>query len=612
MTNQITADTTKEELLEDYRSYPPTGGEDLLESKPFYEARLAPLFYEVPVGSTVLDCGANDGTMMEMLKTRRNCTVFGVDISETAIAEAAKRGIKVEYADAHKLPFGDKAFDVVILSEVISHVQNPDEVMAEIRRVLKKDGFLVGSAPHANLQRFAWEDQRKIRQYYDTDQLHQVLAKQFDRAWIKVLNGAQFAISMMGSFLADQPCEMLFKCGGINTQNWDQALNDRSILRVWMGGTQGPGDFYYRMGGYADKMQKLGAETHYNPYDESNNDSVAEWTQKIRYMPSENRFTNSHMVHQLEQLLKASDLSVFQVTSSRDIVLLLTTAKLGVIKKPMFTEMDDWIFDIPSGNLASGPYHPNSEPEAVAYDQLKLSDGFIVSTEYLKKKLMELCPGKPVYVIKNSLDFDIWDNLKVDRPLHDANPELIRIGYSGCGNHSGDLEVIVDPMKALLDEFKNLEFVSLNYPSTDKIGHERHKIIKNWVTISQFPQHLANWELDIGIAPLKDNEFNRAKSNLRWLEYSALKIPAIASRVYPFENSVSHSKDGILISNSQKDWHEAMRNLILNQEKRVKIGLAAYKKVRKDYSMDVVAKTYLSVLKNIKISFLREKRHHEV
>lgn len=611
MTNQITVDTTKEELLSEYKSYPATGGENLLEDKPFAEARILPLFYEVPVGSRVLDIGANDGTFIEMLQKKRGCMVFGVDISEVAIEEARKRGVTVQYADAHKLPYGDKAFDVVVLSEVISHVQNPDEVLAEIRRVLKKDGFLLGSAPHANLQRFAWEDARKIRQYYDVDGLSQVLAKQFDRAWIKTLTGAQFAVSMMKSFLANEPAEMLFKCGGLNTQNWDQALNDRSILRVWMGGTQGPGDFYYRMGGFADKMQKLGAETHYNPYDENNNDSVADWCQKIRYLPSEKRFTNSHMVFQLEQLLKASDLSVFQVTSSRDIVLLLTTAKLGVIKKPMYTEMDDWIFDIPSANLASGPYHPNSEPEAVAYDQLKLSDGFIVSTEYLKEKLTELCPGKPIYVVKNALDFDIWDNLKKNWPLHLANPDLIRVGYSGCGNHSGDLEVIVEPIKALLDEFKNLEFVSLNYPSTDKIGHERHKIVKAWVPISQFPQHLATWELDIGIAPLKDNEFNRAKSNLRWLEYSALCIPTVASNVYPFENSIENGKTGVIVSNSQKQWYDSMRDLIVNQEKRIKIGDAAYKKVRKCYSMDEVAKTYMSILKEIKRGFVKGKRLNE-
>ncbi len=605
MINVIDDKTTKEELLAEYKNYPVTGGQNLLEEKPFYEARLAPIFFEVPMGSKVLDVGANDGSMMEMLQKKRECEVYGVDISETAIAEAAKRGIKVEFADAHKLPYEDQAFDVVILSEVISHVQNPDEVLAEIRRVLKKNGILLGSAPHANLQRFAWEDKRMIRQYYDVDQLHQVLQKHFERSWLRVLNGAQFAVSMKGSFLANEPAEMLFKAGSDSVQGWDAALQDRSILRVWMGFTQGPGVVYYRMSGFADKMQKLGAEIHYDPYQEDDFNSTSGWCQKVRYLPSENRFTNQHIVHQLESLLKASDFSIFQVTSSRDILLLLTTARKGAVKKPIYTEMDDWIFDMTSYNSASGAYRPNSEAEKVAYDQLKLSDGFIVSTEYLKSKLSELCPGKPIYVIKNSLDFDIWDKVQIPTQAHTENPNLVRITYSGCQNHSGDIEIIKRPLMALLDEFPDLEFVSLPHKSTDDIKNPRYKRINQWVPLSIFPQSYAGWETDIAIAPLRDHELNRAKSNLRWLESSALKIPMIASNIEPFKKSISHKKDGILVSNSEKDWYEAMKALIVEKRERTRMGEAAYAKVKKDYNMDKVSKTYKSVLQTIKDDLIR-------
>lgn len=605
MTNQIIDTTTKEELQSHYRDYPVTGGENLLEDKPFYESRLMPLFFETPIGSTVLDVGANDGTFIEMLEKKRQCKVFGVDISEIAIAEAKRRGVNVQFADAHKLPFEDKTFDVVILSEVISHVQNPDEVLAEIRRVLKKNGMLLGSAPHANLQRFAWEDKRMIRQYYTEDELHAILQKQFGRSWIRVLNGAQFAVSMKSSFLANQPAEMLFKAGSDSVLGWDAALQDRSILRCWFGFTQGPGDVYYRMSGYCDKMQKLGAETHYDPYDDRDMESTMKWWKKIQYLPSEKRFTNQHIVNELENLLRASDMSVFQITSSRDILLLLTTARKGVIKKPIITEMDDWIFDLTSYNSASGAYFPNSEPESVAYDQIKLSDAFIVSTEYLKEKLATLT-DKPIYVIKNSLDFYIWDNVLKRRPAHEANPELIRLGYSGCGNHSGDMEVVKRPIEALLEEFPNLEFISMPFESLDGINNPRFKKFEMWAPLSIFPQVLSDWELDIGIAPLRDHELNRAKSNLRWLEYSALKIPTIMSSVEPFKKSVTHKKDGFLVGNSEKEWYDAMKALIVDQRERAKIGESAYLKVKKDFNMDKVAKTYLSVLKNIKHDLIRD------
>lgn len=605
----IDEETTKEEVLGEYKTYPTTMGENVLNDKPFYESRMAPLFYEVPKKAKVLDVGCNDGTFIQLLKEKRSCDVVGVDISDVAIEAAKKKGLNVSYGDVEKLPFEDHSFDVVICMEVLSHLFDPSKALKEIRRVLKKDGFLLGSCPHKNLETYAWEDGRMHRRYFDQVELHKLLEEQFEHTGIRVLNGAQFAMSMATSFLATEPCEMLFKSGAINTEDWDAGLKDKSILRCWFGFTQGPGDVYYRMSGYADKMQKMGAEIHYDPYNEKDMDSPSEWCRKIVYLPQERRFKNAHIVDEIDHLLRASDISVFQITASRDILLLLSAARDRLnlrknhVKKPLIFELDDYIFDLPSYNLASYAYHPNSEMESVAFDQIKLSDAGIVSTRYLKDKLATIFPDKPIYVVKNSLDFDIWDNLTLDRPLHEKNPDLIRITFSGCGNHSGDLKLVAKPIEALLEEFPNLEFLTLPFESTNYIKHPRYIRINEWVSMSEFPQKYVNWETDIAIAPLIDNELNRAKSNLRWLESSALKIPIVASHVQPFKESITHKKDGILVGNSEKEWYDALKALILDKGNRAAIGQEAYRKVKKDYNMDQVAKTYLSILKGVKDEF---------
>lgn len=609
MLNIIDEKTTKEDVLSEYKNYPAVKGE--LSEKPFYENRYAPIFYEVPEKSKVLDVGCNDGVFMELLRDKRQCDVYGVDVSEVALEEAKKRNLNVQLADGETLPFDDKSFDVVILMEVLSHLHDPDKVLKEIRRVLKKNGVLLGSCPHKNLETYAWEDKRMHRRYFDQSELHTILEGSFEHTSMQILTGAQFSMSMASGFLASEPCEMLFKSGSIKTSGWDAALLDKSILRCWFGFTQGPGDVYYRMSGYADKMQKEGHQVHYDPFNEADMDSPSAWTRKIVYLPSERRFKNAHIVNEIDAILKASDISVFQITSSRDILLMLSAARDRLnfrkmhIKKPLMFEMDDWIFDLPSYNTASAAYHPNSEMEAVAYDQIKLSDAGIVSTNYLRKKLLEIFPEKPLYVVKNSLDFDIWDNVEHPTSLHKEKTGLIRIGYSGCGNHSGDLELIARPMAQILEEFPDVEFASLPYSSTDSIKHPNYKRVERWVNISEFPQSFADWEIDIGIAPLRDNELNRAKSNLRWLEYSALSIPTIASYVQPFKESISNGKDGILVGNSEKEWYDAIKSLILDEKKRSKIGQNAYLNVRKNYSMDKVAKTYASILKGVKNDFVR-------
>lgn len=60
--------------------------------------------------------------------------------------EASYRGCDV-LADAHKLPFGDNAFDCVIAIEVFEHLSSPDVAIREIHRVLKFGGHILITVP---------------------------------------------------------------------------------------------------------------------------------------------------------------------------------------------------------------------------------------------------------------------------------------------------------------------------------------------------------------------------------------------------------------------------------------------------------------------------------
>ncbi|MCR4793004.1 MAG: GNAT family N-acetyltransferase [Lachnospiraceae bacterium] len=69
------------------------------------------------------------------------------DYSEKMLA-VARRGVvpdnlEFEYADAHELKYADNSFDVVIISNALHIVPNPEIVLSEIRRVLRPDGILV-------------------------------------------------------------------------------------------------------------------------------------------------------------------------------------------------------------------------------------------------------------------------------------------------------------------------------------------------------------------------------------------------------------------------------------------------------------------------------------
>lgn len=56
------------------------------------------------------------------------------------------------FYDGHRFPFADASFDSVFASQVFEHVFNPDEFLAEVRRVLKPEGCLILTLP------FFWDE----------------------------------------------------------------------------------------------------------------------------------------------------------------------------------------------------------------------------------------------------------------------------------------------------------------------------------------------------------------------------------------------------------------------------------------------------------------------
>lgn len=70
---------------------------------------------------------------------RRAPNVINLEIESTSTVDII--------ADGHCLPFADNSFDAVISEAVLEHVRNPQQVVSEVHRVLKQDGYVCAAVP---------------------------------------------------------------------------------------------------------------------------------------------------------------------------------------------------------------------------------------------------------------------------------------------------------------------------------------------------------------------------------------------------------------------------------------------------------------------------------
>ncbi len=104
-------------------------------------ARTMWVYDNVRAGSEVLELGCGAG-MLALLK-RKGVTLTGVDLSDECALAARRNGYDATYtAKLSSLPFADASFDYVVSLDVLGHIEaaEKDAVLAEVKRVLRKDG----------------------------------------------------------------------------------------------------------------------------------------------------------------------------------------------------------------------------------------------------------------------------------------------------------------------------------------------------------------------------------------------------------------------------------------------------------------------------------------
>ncbi len=354
---------------------------------------------------------------------------------------------------------------------------------------------------------------------------------------------------------------------------------------------------WWRVQNFVQAAWRTKAASFQNPLWTKDLNSIQPWQEMLTDRPDKahDPIFIRQFVPMIESGCIGADAVVFQYPHEEGALELFDAIKQKFPRLPLLTEIDDNILSVPHYNEAAHTFDPRSDVRRRAIQQMRQSDAVIVSTPYLKEAFAEF--NAHIYVIPNAIDFKQWDKLKGRK-----RPGL-RIGWAGGSGHEGDFAPVAEGIKKVLARHKDARLILINGPAAQGIPSffkdvERIEHHATWTPILKYPKMLADMDFDIGIAPVVDSAFNRGKSNLKWLENAALKIPTVTMNVGHYAETIKNGVDGYLCEDGD-DFALALDVLISDKKRRKAMGLAANTSVRKNFNVDNVAAEYVRVLREV-------------
>ena len=268
-------------------------------------------------------------------------------------------------------------------------------------------------------------------------------------------------------------------------------------------------------------------------------------------------------------------------------------------------EVDDLIFDREVlmnsktlSQLSPDVLGPLIEGAALYREAMLACDEGIASTIGLADAMR--AEGVPVVsVVENALDQQTLS--AAERHLNHGTTvdDWVRIVYgSGTNTHNVDFAEAADALLDVMDEFPQvkLRLVGLlELPERFKQFESRIERIQ----FCEYDEYLGCLsECDISIAPLENYVFNEAKSNIKFLEASIVKVPSVCSPRSAFTSVIVDGENGLL-AETLADWKQALISLVESTELRKSLAESAYETVLNQYKPVNIARAQLAPLLKI-------------
>ncbi|GAO43785.1 hypothetical protein [Flavihumibacter petaseus] len=286
-------------------------------------------------------------------------------------------------------------------------------------------------------------------------------------------------------------------------------------------------------------------------------------------------FFEGYSIEKTLDYIMDADLVVWNRACPIDINHILGFRKRSGLK--IVVDLDDWV-ELPVR-------HPLYEHFRNGYaklilDHLRFADLVTVTTDRLAKKVRPY--NANVLVIPNALPYG-EDQFA---PTDVEKPDKFTFVYAGQSSHLEDIRMLTNPFNRIR-QLPDIAFSMAGYQSSP-VWKKMEAVFHGMPGYTRIPNQPLTEYMNIydqahcSLVPLLDNHFNWHKSNLKILEASAKKIPAIVSHVPPYSDDADAP---VLWVKRQSDWYEHVRYLSKNPTAGQEMGEQLHEWAREKYDL---------------------------
>lgn len=262
---------------------------------------------------------------------------------------------------------------------------------------------------------------------------------------------------------------------------------------------------------------------------------------------------------------------------------------------PLITHLDDFLLDVPP-DLGLDKVKRHNRPERVAAlrESLAGADLLYISTSSLADRLRRSGFDRPMIVarLQSCADAGEIAESSAEAPRDDR----VSIGYQGTRNHHLDLAMVMPAVIKVLNARPQAVFELFGTieppPEASELGDRfrRHPPAADY---DQFLDGLKALDWDIGLAPLRDTEFNSFRTYTKWTEYTLAGTAVIASAGVVYKDVIGDDA-GLLAG--PEDWEAALLRMVDDVALRRSAVAHAQARLRQDLNLGAMERQWLDVL----------------